>query len=276
MNLADTLRGLVRRWYIVIPGLLVAVAVAIAAWQLIKPTYERTGTQLLLPGTASIPEAGNPYLYLGGLSQAADVLVTAMSSENELGPILEDHPGAEIVVSRDPMTSGPQVLTTVTARSDAEAGEILAAVMVTTEDALDGLQDVDGITAGNRIGIKTITQDTQSTLGQKNRMLGVAAAGLGVVVVTLVTAALIDGMSTRRRRRGSAAGADEDEPEPADDAAASDDDTTDEADGSGGAEDEPVDGSLAEVDIDTFLDDMSSETASGSRRTDATTSRRTR
>lgn len=275
MNLADTLRGLVRRWYIVIPGLLVAVAVAIAAWQLIKPTYERTGTQLLLPGTASIPEAGNPYLYLGGLSQAADVLVTAMSSENELGPILEDHPGAEIVVSRDPMTSGPQVLTTVTARSDAEAGEILAAVMVTTEDVLDGLQDVDGITAGNRIGIKTITQDTQSTLEQKNRMLGVAAAGLGVVVVTLVAAALIDGMSTRRRRRGSATGADEDEPEPTDDAVSADD-TTDEADGSDGAEDEPVDGSLAEVDIDTFLDDMSNEEASGSRRTGTTTSRRTR
>ena len=37
MNLADTLRGLWRRWYIVIPGLVLTILVAIAAWQVIKP-----------------------------------------------------------------------------------------------------------------------------------------------------------------------------------------------------------------------------------------------
>lgn len=201
MNLADTLRGLWRRWYIVIPGLLLAIVVALAAWQAIKPDYQRTGTQLLLPGTASIPEAGNPYLYLGGLSQASDVLVTAMASDFEKNSLLTGHAGAEITIERDPLTSGPQILTTVSARSDVEAGEILDAAIVRTKQMLDSLQDVDGITAGNRIGIKTITVDNQSTLIQKTRVLGVAGAALLVLLLTLIVAGLVEGLSTRKRRR---------------------------------------------------------------------------
>ena len=201
MNLADTLRGLWRRWYIVIPGLILAIVVALAAWQAIKPDYQRTGTQLLLPGTASIPEAGNPYLYLGGLSQASDVLVTAMSSDLEKNSLLAGHAGAQITIVRDPLTSGPQILTTVTARSDVEAGEILDAAIVRTTKMLDSLQDVDGITAGNRIGIKTITVDNQGTPIQKARVLGVAGAALVVLLLTLIVAGLVEGLSTRKRRR---------------------------------------------------------------------------
>jgi hypothetical protein len=203
MNLADTLRGLWRRWYIVIPGLILAVLVALAAWQAIAPDYQRSGTQLLLPGTASIPVAGNPYLYLGGLSQASDVLITAMSSDLEQNSLLAGHAGARITIVRDPLTSGPQILTTVTARSDVEAGEILDAAIVRTTQMLDSLQDVDGITAGNRIGIKSITVDNQSTLIQKTRVLGVAGATLLVLLLTLIVAGLVEGLSTRKRRRRS-------------------------------------------------------------------------
>ncbi len=203
MNLVDTLRGLWRRWYIVLPGLILTIAVAIAAWQLVKPDYERTGVQLLLPGATSIPEAGNPYLYLGGLSQASDVLVTAMSADNQLDSLTEDYPGAEIVVSRDPVTSGPQILTTVTARSDADAGKILDATVARTTAMLRNLQDVNGITAGNRMSIKTITVDTKSTLVEKNRLLAVVGASLAMLLVTLLTAGLVDGLSSRKRRRAS-------------------------------------------------------------------------
>jgi hypothetical protein len=256
VNLADTLRALLRRWYIVVPGLILAVVVAIGAGQMIKPDYERTGTQLLLPGTASIPEAGNPYLYLGGLSQAADVLVTTMSSANELDPILDGHPGAEIVVSRDPATSGPMLLTRVTARTDADAQQILTAVIARTEHALDNLQDVDGITAGNRIGIKTITLDEQSTLQQKTRLLGVVGSGLAVGLLALLVAALVDGLSTRRRRRAAPASSDAgagsvSRLSAVDDAEADDIDMdhaeTDDIDGNA-AEADDIDGNAAEAD----------------------------
>jgi len=204
LNLADTLQGLWRRWYVVIPGLILTIAVAISAWQVIEPDYERVGTQLLLPGLASIPESGNPYLYLGGLSQAADVVVTAMSSERELDALLRDYPGAEIVITRDPLTSGPQILTTVTARSNAEAGKILVDTMVRTTQVLGNLQNVSGITARNRIGIEAITVDNQSTLVQKTRLLGVVGATLGMLLITLLVAGLVEGLSARKRRDGEA------------------------------------------------------------------------
>jgi len=206
VNLADTLRGLWRRWYIVFPGLIVTIAVAISTWHYIEPDYERVGTQLLLPGLASIPEAGNPYLYLGGLSQAADVVVTAMSSERELDALAGDYPGAEIVITRDPLTSGPQILTTVTAKSNAEAGKILVDTMSRTTEVLGELQNVSGITARNRIGIETITVDNQSTLVQKTRLLGVGGTTLGTLLITLLTAGLVEGLSTRKRRNDTAFG----------------------------------------------------------------------
>jgi hypothetical protein len=206
MNLADTLRALWRRWYIVVPGLILTIAVAIAAWQVIEPDYERVGTQLLLPGVASIPESGNPYLYLGGLSQAADVVVTAMSSERELETLVRDYPGAEIVITRDPVTSGPQILTTVTAKSDSEARKILASTMTRTTKVLGELQNVSGITARNRIGIEAITVDNQSTLVQKTRLLAAGGATLGMLLITLLTAGLVEGLSTRKRRESKADG----------------------------------------------------------------------
>ncbi|QYH36952.1 hypothetical protein [Salinibacterium sp. M195] len=204
MNLADTLRALWRRWYVVVPGLILSIAVAIGAWQVIEPDYERVGTQLLLPGVASIPEAGNPYLYLGGLSQASDVVVTAMSSERELEALVRDYPGAEIVITRDPVTSGPQILTTVTAKSDADAGKILAATMDRTTEVLGNLQNVSGITARNRIGIESITVDSRSTLVQKSRLLVAGGATLGMLLITLLSAGLVEGLGSRKRRERKA------------------------------------------------------------------------
>ncbi|MCU1447371.1 hypothetical protein [Cryobacterium sp.] len=37
MNLADTLRGLWRRWYIVVPGILIAAVLAVSVWTMIPP-----------------------------------------------------------------------------------------------------------------------------------------------------------------------------------------------------------------------------------------------
>jgi hypothetical protein len=203
MNISDTLRGLLRRWYIVIPGLILTIAVAVAAWQMINPKYERVGVQLLLPGATSIPDEGNPYLYLGGLSQASDVLVTAMSSEQEVDTLIEDYPGAELVIRRDPVTSGPQILITVTAGSDADAGKILRAAVARSTVVLESLQDINGITPGNRMSLKSIAVDTQSTLVEKTRLLGVVGAALAMLLLTLLTAGLVDGLSARKRLRAS-------------------------------------------------------------------------
>lgn len=204
MNLVETLRGLWRRWYIVFPGIIIAALLAITAWFVIQPGYERSATQLLLPGSGSLPEeGGNPYLYIGGATQAADVLVTALGAENVLNEVSRDHPGTSVVVSRDPSTPGPVVLITVTAKSDAEAAVVLDDLVERTAVVLDDLQEAENVPAEERISVRPLTIDETSTLQQRSRLVNSAGIGLAGVMLSLVLAAMIDGLQQRKRRSNS-------------------------------------------------------------------------
>lgn len=203
MNTADILRGLWRRWYITIPGILLSIALAFMMWSTVDPSYQRSARQLLLPGTTSIPEGGNPYLYIGGLSQAADVVVLALGSNNVLDTIAEEHPEVAVEISRDTSTSSPVIVITVTAADDSEGEAVLGTLVDETADILADLQDQESIASDNRITVHTVTVDGQSVLEQKDRMTTTAAAGAIGVVLTLVLAAAVDGLIISRRRRRS-------------------------------------------------------------------------
>ncbi len=202
MNFADTLRGLARRWYIVIPGLMLATVLAIGTFTTVEPGYERTATQLLLPGEGTIPKgATNPFLFLGGLTQSADVLVRSLNSEQAAGAVAKQYPGTEIAVSKDPSTSGPIILITVTAKSNADAASALDDILARSSAILDRLQTEQNVKAVDRIAVSTLTHDQSSTLQQRNRIGATAGVGVGVVVLIILAASLIDGLSRHGRRR---------------------------------------------------------------------------
>lgn len=205
MRPADVLWRLRRRWYIAIPGLLLAVAAAAGVWNAVGPQYERTGTQMLLPGPASLPEdATNPFLFLGGLSVPADVIVQSVSGENVLGAVLDRFPGAEVVVDRG-VGSAPVVRITVTTNDDESAEELLALMMDRTVATLEGIQTSENIADADRMSLITLAVDTESTLRQRTRTVAAAAVGVGVAVVALVLAAFVDGLAKRRRHGVKAA-----------------------------------------------------------------------
>lgn len=203
MNIADTLRGLLRRWYVVVPGILIAVAGAIGAYTVIQPGYERTATQLLLPGEGTVPPGvTNPYLYLGGLTQGSDIVVRVMQGEDAAGKVIEEYPGTEVLVQRDPTVSGPVIQIRVTATTDEAAAGALAALVAKSEVVLEQLQTDQNVSRDDRMSISTLTQDTVSTLQQKTRLVMSAGVALGLVVLTLIVASLVDGLSRRPRRKG--------------------------------------------------------------------------
>lgn len=203
MNIADTMRGFVRRWYIVLPGIILAVAAGLGTFVTVQPGHERTSTQLLLPGSGIIPVGTtNPYLFLGGLTQAADVVVRVMRSDEVLGPIVKDYPGTDVVVERDPTVSGPVVQITVTGKTDDATEKVLAAVVKQTAIELDRLQTQQDVAAKDRISVSTLTLDTQSTLQQKTRILASAGVVLGVMLFALILASLIDGLARRPHKAG--------------------------------------------------------------------------
>lgn len=209
MNIADTLRGLLRRWYIVVPGIVLAVAGAVGAYATIAPGYERTATQLLLPGEGTVPPGvTNPYLYLGGLTQGSDIVVRVMQGEDVAGKVLAEYPGTEVLIQRDPTVSGPVIQIVVTAKTDAAAEGALDALVSQSAVVLNELQDAQNVSADDKMSISTLTQDTSSTLQQKTRLVMSAAIAVVILILSLVAASLVDGLARRPRasgRRGASA-----------------------------------------------------------------------
>ena len=199
MNIAEPLRGLLRRWYITFPGIVLAIAVAVGAWVLLPASYERSATQLLLPGNGNIPTNTNPLLYLGGLSFAADVLVRAVGSESNLNAIHKQYPNATVVVTRDDTSGGPFIIVTVDAPTDAEAGKVVSLFVERTASELASLQQSQGITGDHRIGVVPVAVDDKGTIQQRTRLVATFGGGAAVLALSLLAASLVDGLSRRRR-----------------------------------------------------------------------------
>lgn len=202
MNFGETLRKLFRRWYILLAGLLLAVGASAGVWSTVPAQYERVSTQLLIPGSASLPPgAVNPLLYVGGVSLAADVVVRATGSENIARELEEKHPGVTFLVSRDPTTPGPVVLITVRANTDQEAGAVLDRLMEHAVTVIDELQEAENIPVDARITVVTTTKADQGTIHSRTRLILSAGAGLFIAASAVLLAALVEGLAGWRRRR---------------------------------------------------------------------------
>ncbi|WP_261164869.1 hypothetical protein [Microbacterium sp. Marseille-Q6965] len=257
MNIAETLRGLVRRWYIVLPGALLAAGAALAVWTHTPPTYQRTATQMLLPGEASMPVTvvevdgeevetePNPFLYLGGLGTAADVLVRVAGAEASVAEVLEPYDGAEVQVARDHTSSAPMILITASAADDGDAARIVDEMLQRTEHVFGEIQDEQEVSSELRMSIWTVAVSSEGTLSNRDRLMAAGLTGAGSLLLVLLVAAAVDGLARRPRRKRAVRG---DEP----------DDTTTGAEAvrsevTTAEEDEGVD---VEVDVDEAIERM--------------------
>ena len=181
------------RWYVIVPGVVLAAALAVGAFFAVPPTYQRNATLLLVPGAGTVPDDGNPYFYLAGLTQAADVVVRAVSSENVQRDIADQYPGVDYQVTRDPTTAGP-VISVVGDGPDDGSAEAVAAVLVErAADDLERLQVEDNILPSYRIQLRTVAVDDHSILRERSRLVaaaGVGALGLGAVALLAVILAV--------------------------------------------------------------------------------------
>lgn len=200
MIASDILSGLLRRWYIVCLGLLLAGILAGLTWSAIPPKYERSAEQLLLPGVGTLPEGStNPFLYLGGVANAAEVMTRAVGSDNTLNEIAVAHPGASVEVDRDTSTAGPFLHITVTSNDEVETNEALAEMVRRTPVMLEALQEEEDVKPSERITVIPVTIDQQSKVTHRNRQFAAVSVAVVVVILTLLLASFIDGVAQRRR-----------------------------------------------------------------------------
>ena len=199
---ADLVAPLRRRWYVLLLGLGLIAALTIAVARQSQASYQAEASVVLLIGPDAIPTGGNPFLYLGDLVQARDVVVRAINAyevREEITAGFEE--GADYAVTPDPTTSGPALIVVATGPSEQKAVQIRGAVLSALPSRLTAIQDEAGVAEGARFRAITLADD--DPVGTDTRAM---LRSLVVVLViggalTVLLAGAYDSIALSRQRK---------------------------------------------------------------------------
>ena len=194
------LRVLVRRWYVIVPMLLMT---ALGGWlvtSMMEPEYESTASLVLLGPNMGKEGAVNPYLDFGGSHETtAFVLASNLSSETVVERLYEAGATGTYLVTA---SGGPIIGVQATGRDEAEAMRTGQVVVTAVTDELRVLQERAGGPPESFLRAETVLYpDTASfRVGSKIRVL-VAIGVLGIAASLSVTFAFESISRARQQRR---------------------------------------------------------------------------
>lgn len=198
MFLGDLGSALRRYWYIVLIGAVVTTLLGAVTFASVSPTYTSRANVILLPPESSVGPAGNPYLYLGGLTEALDVLVRTLNADDTSRHITDD--GGQYLVVRDQSTTGPIILLEATGESADESVGTLEEVLDVLPPTLDELQADLDVPESSRITAQLLTIDEDAEVSDQSRIQAAGAVvGAGLATTVLLTG-LVTGLRDRHRR----------------------------------------------------------------------------
>lgn len=184
MDLLTTIRILLRRWFVVVPALLVTAGGAYYAMQAVSPSYEATGAVVLIgPATAGAPVRGepspaqvNPYLEFGGaLETTGEIVSRTLMSQVEVDKLFAE--GATAVYEVGTGSEGGSPIMNVIATDTDEAAAIKTVSIVVTEvrTELQRRQAAAGAPPSQFIRVENVTIPTKATRMAGSTMRAVAA-----------------------------------------------------------------------------------------------------
>lgn len=205
MHLVDTLRSILRRWYIFLLGLVVSFGLAGAAAVVIQPSYEAEGTLLLMPPTGIVGPEGNPYLYLGGMTEALDVLVRRSNAPEAVEAVESQFNGLEISSAPDRTTSSPILIITVSGSSEPDALKAIELGRSVVIRELDSMQNELDVPQSMHINTEDLVIANQATANRKVAIqLAILIAAAGVVGTLMFTGFMDGQLLAREAARGDA------------------------------------------------------------------------
>jgi hypothetical protein len=200
MNLSEVVRALLRRWYLVVLGVLAAGALGYLTLQAVPPSYEARASVLLLPPGYDANDGSNPFLALGGLELPASVLTEYLDGDAARAVIAQEAPDATYTVEVDASTRGPVLTILVEDPTAAGALHSLDTVLASVPQALDDLQNQLNVPAGASIGSMPLAVDAEATVVTKATMRAFVAA-VGVCLLATVFGTV--GVDVALRRWGA-------------------------------------------------------------------------
>lgn len=210
MELGIFWRSIRQRWSAVVLLMILTGAATYAVAQRVGPTYEATGTVLVFPPAESRGPTGtrsrtNPYLGLGGVNQARDVIVRTLTSKSVGDEFGQEFPsGTMFEVVPDYTNSAPIILFTVESTTPETSVAALDMLMTRVPDELSDLQAGLDLPQVEQVSSQVLTADERPATTRKAQ---IRAAILGAAVVGgsgLLLIALVDGLLAGRRREASA------------------------------------------------------------------------
>jgi hypothetical protein len=196
--------ALLRRWYPIALGLVITAALCALAYVEVPPRQEMSSSVLLMPPQTAYDKdkGGNPYLVLGGMEAAVDVVAREMSGET-----LEQQAKAmgadSFTLERDSTTPAPILLIKVAGKSPEGAQAGLTLLTEEVPKALTRLQDAVHVPQNALISSTVVAASVQPTVVRSSQLRALMMAGAGGLMLTLLLMVGVDNVLRSRRRRRS-------------------------------------------------------------------------
>lgn len=205
MYLRDLIAALLRRWRFVVAGVVITAIICVGLGFLVPASYVAKTSLVLLPPVSVVGAGGNPFLFLGGLGQALDVLTENLGSDGIRERIEDEHPGAKFAVSADTSTTGPILIIVGTAASADEASAVTQEIAAQAPVSLASLQSKLSVPERSRITMAEVAVDDEPEADQKNRIQSIVAVGIIGLFATLLLAGYRDSRLASRRSQSASA-----------------------------------------------------------------------
>jgi capsular polysaccharide biosynthesis protein len=194
---------ILRRWYILVPCLLMSIAAAGATFQMVPPRYETKIQLLLVPPnvpTSATSGPSNPYLNFGpGLLTTVDILALSVTSQDAASHVAAQGGSAEYRVSRDLNTSGPIVNVSAQDRDPSTATKTANLVVKLLETDLQAAQDRAGAPRSTWIAVQVLTQSPKPERLYKSAIQDALVVAVGGIFVSFALVYLLERRAERRR-----------------------------------------------------------------------------
>ncbi|MFJ3923369.1 chain length determinant protein [Streptomyces sp. NPDC090022] len=210
MDLAEIWRVMRRRWYVLLPGLLITAALVVGVHLVVPVTYRSQSTVTLLNSQkATVAYDGNPFLSTqASLTGMADGLARNLNSDASLADLrklgVTGTPEAKIADN----ALGPFIWLTVTGNDPAAVLESDRKLTAYAEKRLTEFQAEQKVAPDAMIRMATFVPPQEAVAETKTRLQYLVMAGVLGLVLSLVASFYVEARTrSRGARRGPGPGA---------------------------------------------------------------------
>ncbi|WP_369190953.1 chain length determinant protein [Streptomyces sp. R08] len=200
MDLAEISRVMRRRWYVLLPGLLLTVGLMVAVRLMVPVTYQSQSTVVLLNSQkATVAYDGNPFLSTQtSLTGMADSLARNLNSDGSIRDLKSRGAQGTFEAKLADNAQGPLMWLTVTGTGKASVLSSDRILTAYAKERLEQFQKQQSVAPKAMIQMTTIVPPQNPVAQTKTRLEYLVMAGVAGLVVSLVATFYAE---ARRRSR---------------------------------------------------------------------------